>query len=203
MTWRFWGGKALLLTLSLTVIHGALAQERQLTVQQFFEGYASLSQKQCAARGDLERKFRAQGKHREANATANGEIMICDCVPSQLDRLQKNLTSKERGTKVTEIQFSEQYASKVVAACSGESVRRTYNADSCVTDFSSKADPAAYCSCMKNEVDNFTDSEAMELGNQTADWAPIAANAQKAGKPLPDMPPLVKRMSDMNKFCTR
>lgn len=178
------------------------AQQPSATVDQFIDGMLSISVSRCSRRGDLSRDYDRQGKPAEADAARNGEIMICDCFPSRLRKLRTELSRQERSTRMTEAEFSGRYMSRIFAPCTGQGLRRTYS-EGCTDRFrQSKQNAASYCACMKQEVERFTDLEAMELGRESADYMPLAADAKKQGRPIPDQPPLLRRMTDIDAMCS-
>jgi hypothetical protein len=189
-----------LLLLSVTM---PVLSQPTATVEEFLDGLLSISASKCLRRGDLARDFERQGKTAQADGARNGEAMICDCMPNRMRQLRARLSRQERSLKVTEADFSVRYLSEIVAPCTGESVRRPY-ADGCVQRFArAKPNTAKYCSCMSREVASLTDVETMELGRESADYLPIAAEAKKQGRAIPDQPPLLKRMTEMDAMCSR
>ena len=188
----------LLLSVAMPVLSQPTA-----TVEEFLDSLLSISASKCLRRGDLARDYERQGKMAQAEGVRNGEAMICDCMPNRMRQLRATLSRKERSLKVTEVDFSVRYLSNIVAACTGEGLRRTY-AEDCVERFArAKPNTAKYCSCMSREVASFTDVETMDLGRESADYLPIAAEAKKQGRAIPDQPPLLKRMTEMDAMCSR
>ena len=178
-------------------------QQTKVTPVEFIDGMISISASKCMRRGELAKEYERQGKILEADGARNGEIMICDCMPSRLRHLRATLSPQERSLKITEAEFSDRYVPRILAPCTGESLRRSY-AEGCSERFSRvKLNSANYCSCMGREVAKFTDLETMELGRQSADYMPIAAEAKKQGRGAPDQPPLLRRMTEIDAACSR
>lgn len=188
---------------ALFFMHWSVAQQPSHSVKQFFESFTAISKLKCSSRGDLAARFEREGKPRESHAAANFEKMICECLPQNIRQLQSKLTPSESIVKITEAQFGEKYIKKALAVCSGESLRRTYTADTCPSDFSSKAFPVRYCACMNDAVSKLSDEEAMALGAQSADYVPLAENARRQGSPTPLMPPLVARLKVADDACSK
>lgn len=202
MFMHIWIARAITTAALLIPASWSSAQPPSATVDQFIDGMLSISASKCLRRGDLSRDYDRQGKAAESDAARNGEIMICDCFPNRLRQLRTEVSRQERSVRVTEAEFSARYMSRIFAPCTGEGLRRTYS-EGCIDRFrNSKQNPASYCTCMNQEIGRFTDLEAMELGRESADYMPLAAEAKKQGRPIPDQPPLLKRMTDMDAMCS-
>lgn len=193
---------ALLISIPLSL--AAQQQQQRATVEEFFDGMLSISTSQCARRGNKANELERQGKRVDADAIRDGEVTLCDCLPNRLRQVRASLSREERSLKITEAEFSSRYIPRALAPCTAESLRRSYGGAGCADRIARrKPNPAKYCSCMSTEVAKFSEAETMELGRESADYVPAAAEAKKLGRPAPVTPPLMKRMAAMDAACSR
>jgi len=189
-----------LLLLSFFASHASA--ENYGTPVQFINGLLSVSEAQCAKRGWLVREYERQGKAAEAYSTKNAEITICDCIPAQAKNVRDSLSKADRTSKISESAFTSKFMPQIVNKCTAEQLRSTY-AEGCSERFSKiKLNSAKYCSCMSSHLTVMSDGEATQLGQESATYIPLAADAKKKGLPQPEQPPTFKRFMAKESLCS-
>ena len=178
------------------------SQPATATVDQFISGILSISNEKCRHRGQAAAKFASEGKVMEARGIRIGEATLCDCMPTQLRALREQLKPAERAQRVTEAEFMKTYAPRYMNACAAESLRQSYGDGCAETIGARKPNGSKYCTCMATQISKFTDAEAAQLGEESAEYAPAAAEAKKRGQAVPPRPPLITRMAEVDATCS-
>jgi hypothetical protein len=190
----------ILLTLNLSFASSARA-DNYATTNQFINDILSTAESKCAVRGELEKKYEAQGKKAEAYSVKNAEKMICECMPNQARKVKSSLSKFQGEAKITETQFMKKYMPEIVNKCAAEQLRSTY-ADGCSERFAIiKKNSENYCTCMSRYLGEIPDAEATKIGMESANYLPLAADAKKRGLPPPEKPPLIKSFMEKEASC--
>ena len=180
----------------------AIAGAQSSTVDQILDGLADISRSKCQNRGALEEEFKAQGKIGEARGIRLAEKNFCECVPAQIDSLRASLPQQAREQRMTEPEFQAQYMPRIVNRCAAEQMRANY-ADGCGEQFAaSQRDAPAYCGCMHRAVSQLSDAEIAQIGLESSEYMPRAAEAKKRGEPAPEQPAGLKRFAALHASCT-
>jgi len=175
-----------------------------VTVDQFLNSYLSVAQAQCSKRDDsLAQQYENQGKKAEAHSIRSAAKTVCSCGPERARLLQSILSKEEKATKLSEADFTKKYLPQIVNKCAADQLKSTY-ADGCTDRFGKlRSNPDSYCSCMSHRLNELSDTELAQLGNDSSDWAPRAAEAMKRGLPLPEQPPTLKRFASIDASCRK
>jgi hypothetical protein len=194
--------KSVLLAIALSSLClSAVAVEATYTVDRFLSDTASIAEVKCRGRGELERKFKLQGKVAEARSVKLAETMICDCMPNQVKELRALLSASALQQQMTETEFQKHYGPQIQNKCVAEQLRSTY-AEGCGEAFSTRLrNSAAYCGCMYQSLSRLPDSDVALIASESADYLPRAAEAQKRGAPIPEQPPNLKQFSAVDEAC--
>ena len=191
---------ALLLACSLCVAQPTT----RLTVNQFLDGLLSMSAEKCQNRDDAPAKrYESQGRAVEAYAIRSGEKTICECVPNRIKNLRSNISSSDRDRVVSQAEFTTQYMPDIVNLCAAAQLRSAYG-DGCVDRFNGKvSDAKTFCPCMSSKLQAVSDAEIAEIGGASADYLPLAAEAQRKGLPAPVKPQALVRFGAIEMSCRK
>lgn len=194
---------AALVALASVVSPPVAAQATTATVDELVVGLLSISKQKCQGRGLGAAGFEREGKLAEARSVRIGEANLCDCMPARLQALREQLTPAERSQRVSGQEFMKNYAPRYMNACASESLRQTYGSGCAETVAARKANGPKYCACMSAEVSRYTDAEAVQLGQESADYTQAAAEARKRGQAAPPQPPMIARMAVADATCSK
>ena len=201
MNSRIHASLALLLAALLSGI-ASMAAGQSTTVEQILEGLTAISRAKCQDRGALEQEFRAQGKIGEARGIRLAERNFCECVPAQVDALRASLSQQAREQRMTEEEFQAQYMPRIVNKCAAEQMRATYG-EGCSEQFAAvQRNSAAYCQCMQQAVSRLADADIAQIGLESSEYMPRAAEARRRGEPPPEQTPGLKQFQAMHASCT-
>lgn len=177
------------------------AAENLGTVDQFLSSLSSLSTSKCRNRGALAEEFEAQGKAAEARSVRQVETSLCECMPAQLQTLRASLTTKELQRRVTESEFQARYVPRIINKCAAGQLRSTFG-DGCSALLAKfRTNSAAYCRCMLDTVSKLSDAEAAQIGKESSEYIPLAAEAKERGEQMPERPPGLRRFAGMEAAC--
>lgn len=196
--------RAALLSFLMTV-NAIASAETSATVNQYLNSILAISRQQCDGFDTAPiRQAETAGKELEAHSLKAGYKAICECMPTRMRELQSSLSKEKLQEVMSESRFAQElYKPRVISSCAAEQFRSTYG-DGCSSRMASEIkNSAAYCSCMSKALQKFTDDELAELGLETADYVPAAANAKKQGIAPPNQPPLLSRFSSEHSVCSR
>ena len=186
----------------LVALLPASAAAQSTTVDQILDGLTDISRSKCQNRGALEQEFKAQGKIGEARGIRLAEKNFCECVPAQIDSLRASLPQQAREQRMTEPEFQAQYLPRIVNKCAAEQMRATYG-EGCSEQFASaQRNSAAYCECMHKAVAQLADADIAQIGLESSDYMPRAAEARRRGEPAPEQPAGLKRFASLHASCT-
>jgi hypothetical protein len=139
-----------------------------------------------------------------AYAARSSDFLICGCMPDRVRELQAGLSPAERDAAVDAGEFTSRYfMPKVIQPCIGSMMRQTYGEDCQQLAASLKANAEKFCPCMQSEVAQLSEAEMVQLGLESADYVPLAAQAQKEGRKPPPAPPLLKRFTEKQAACAK
>lgn len=170
-------------------------------VDRFLNDTVSIAEVKCRDRGALEREYAKQGKIAEARSFKLAEATLCDCMPARIKELKTSLSKSMLQQKMTEAEFQNRYVPQIVNTCAAEQLKSTYG-EGCAEAFSTRIkDSATYCGCVHQSLSLLTDSDIAQIGSESADYVPRAADAQKRGAPPPEQPPAVRRFSAIDAAC--
>ena len=131
-----------------------------------------------------------------AYAARSSDFLVCGCVPDRVGELRAGLSPAERDAAIDAGEFTSRYfMPKVIQPCIGSMMRKTYGEDCPDLAASLKVNAEKFCPCMQSEVAQFTEAELVQLGFESANYVPLAAQAQKEGRNPPPAPPLFKRFT--------
>ena len=180
----------------------SIAAGQSATVEQTLDGLSAIHRSKCENRGALEKEFRAQNRIGESRSVRLAETMFCECVPAQVEALRGSLSQQAREQRMTEAEFQTQYMPRIVNKCAAEQMRSTY-AEGCSEQFAaSQKNSAAYCQCMHQAVSRLPEADIAQIGLDSSDYLPRAAEAKKRGEPPPEQPVSVKRFAAIHAGCT-
>jgi hypothetical protein len=182
----------------------ACAAEPIGSVDGFINGLLYQSNAKCTAnRGLAAREYQKQGKLLDAYQEEQAAKMMCDCLPSHAKALQARLPESERAVRMPESAFSKKYMTEILNQCSAEQAQSLY-AGACAERYAGLVpNSAKFCSCMDAFTRQLSGAQAAQLGVESSDYMPLAANATKRGEVIPAPPPLLKSMMDSQKACAR
>jgi len=197
--------KACLLAIEVAIgvlgLVSTVAAQSAHTVDRFLSDTTSISELKCQNRGALEKEFKAQGKTAEARSVRLAEVMICECMPAQVKALRATLSQQALQQRMTETEFETQYTPQIVNKCAAEQLRATYG-EGCSEQFAAlRKNSAAYCGCMQQSLSGLSDSDIAQIGSESSEYVPRAAEAKRRGDPLPEQPRNLKRFSALEVAC--
>lgn len=175
--------------------------QQVVTVDRFLKSLAKLSTSRCEDRGTLAEDFAADGKEAEARSVRLAETALCECMPRQVQTLRATLTAKELEERITESEFQARYAPTIINKCAAEQLRAAFGEGCSELMAESRKDSEAYCECMLDAVSELSDEEAAQIGRESSNYLPLAASAKAQGTSMPDQPPGIRRMSDIQAAC--
>ena len=185
---------------ALGLVMSAGAQN-QYTVDRILSDTVTIAELKCRDRGQLEHDFRTQGKPVEARQASIAEWTVCDCMPNQVGELRASLSAQDLKQQMTEAEFQKRYLPRIMSKCAAEALRATYG-EGCSEQFAAALDnSAAYCECMEQSISQLSEAEALQLGFESSDYNPRAAEAAKRGDPPPARPPLLATMFSWDATC--
>jgi hypothetical protein len=168
--------------------------------------FEQLATMQCdQRRSDMERsaaEASAAGKLHEASEILRTRDLICTCMPERARQLRTEMPKDERDTPITEEEFTQRYTPAIVNPCAAGAARRMYGEDCGKLSKPANAGEG-YCSCMHGLVTSMSDAELAQMGLDTADWAPRAAAAKKAGQGEPEKPPMLRQFMEKESACRK
>ena len=176
--------------------------EPQATTDDFLKAFLKMSETQCYGKSPQTSALETSGRLIEAYALKSGHKLLCECVPSQLRKLQSTLPIKELKIKHSESSFTKQFLPQLIGPCGAEQLRATYS-DGCSTRYAGiKPNSSQYCACMFKYASQLTDADAMQVGSDSSEYIPIAADAKKRGVPAPVQPESLKKFAAADSSCT-
>lgn len=186
----------------LVALLPATAAAQSSTLDQILDGLSDISRSKCQNRGALEQEFKAQGKIGEARGIRLAEKNFCECVPAQIDALRASLPQQAREQRMTEPEFQAQYMPRIVNKCAAEQMRATY-ADGCSEQFAAaQRNAPAYCDCMHRAVSQLSEADIAQIGLESSEYLPRAAEAKRRGEPPSEQPAGLKRFASLHASCT-
>jgi len=182
--------------------------EAMATPAIYLTGLEQVFGTQCLQiREDIDRKAKdaeTAGKTYEAYALRSSRDMMCQCVPDRARQARTALRPAERDTPVTESEFTQRYAlPKVIQPCIADTVRKTYGQDCARVATSMKIETASYCPCMRTVIAGLSEAEITQVGLESADYIPRAAQAQKEGRAVPEPPPTFRKFTEREAVCRK
>ena len=169
-------------------------------------GFEQLATLQCNQRGpEMQRdaeQATAAGKVQEAYMMLKARELICTCMPERARQLRAAMPPAERDAPMTEDEFTQRYAPPLVHPCAASMARKMYGDDCAKLPVSAKASDG-YCPCMRDVLDSMSDADVAQMGLESADWMPRAAEAKKAGQSEPEKPPLLRQFLEKEVACRK
>jgi Regulator of ribonuclease activity B len=176
------------------------------TAGNLLEAFAQFATAQCdGTRAKMERdaeQASAAGKVREAYQIRRMIDLQCTCMPERARQMRADLKPEVRDAPITDAEFTQHYAPDIAYHCAAKMARRMYGDDCAQLPVAEKASDS-YCPCMKGLVYSMSDADVAQVGLQSADWIPRAAEAKKAGQGEPEKPPLLKQFMEKEVACRK
>jgi hypothetical protein len=126
----------------------------------------------------------------------------CTCMPERARQVRADLKPEVRDAPITDAAFTQRYAPDIAYHCAAKMARRMYGDDCAQLPAAEKASDS-YCPCMKGLVYSMSDADVAQVGLQSADWIPRAAEAKKAGQSEPEKPPLLSQFLEKEVACRK
>jgi len=126
---------------------------------------------------------------------------LCHCLPEKTQAFRGTLTAEELARPVTAEDYVARFNPAVIDKCAAEQMRNMYG-EECHKRFrKSGVDEAAYCACMKDVVNGYSDDTAAAIAAAAADYLPQAAEAEKSGQFAPVRPAVLESYFQADQRC--
>lgn len=124
-----------------------------------------------------------------------GNVATCECMPRRIREALRTTDPAQLSRQVGVEQVSELVISRFLTPCLGDAFRELFSGDACEELFPlSNRVPGNFCACMKPRLREYSDAEAVELGNAYSTYAALRQKARQEGKALPPRPPIADRL---------
>jgi hypothetical protein len=176
------------------------------TVDEILQGISTTFETQCKqqAPGMQSRviAFEAKGEKLAAFQMQQAEQNICHCLPDGLKAVRQRLKPDQLNERMTEAQFINRHGREVLDRCTAAMARAPYG-EGCAERMPARPgmDAPKYCACMADKLKSVPDNELMQVGLDSAEYAPLLAEAKKAGLQAPQMPPALMHFTQINEAC--
>jgi hypothetical protein len=168
--------------------------------------FEQLATMQCdRRRAEMERdaeQASAAGRLQQAYEMLRMRDLLCTCMPERARQLRTEMPKEERDTPITEEEFTQRYTPAIVHPCAASMARRMYGDDCAKLSMAANAGES-YCPCMQSLLQSMSDAEVAQVGLDSADWAPRAAQAKKTGQSEPEKPPMLRQFMEKEVACRK
>jgi hypothetical protein len=185
-----------------------LAQQppRERTVGAFLEFTAARTEAACSKNREAFEKVRAKASAREQVLfEANEEI--CGCMKQTFPKILQGLSPDVRSRVLSDPSEAMKVAVPELQKCSSLALRSLFGGKLCpaYTRTMTRENLALdkYCSCMKTDIDSYSDAKATETGNVLLNYLDVLGKATRDGTPLPPRPPLIDPLNETSLRCAQ
>jgi len=181
---------------------GAVAQEQTPnTVSDEFRAFAEETAAQCKAVTDQLAHFKVKADPLTGYNLRDAVQSLCVCMPAKADTFRTTFSTDELLAVASPDEFAARFRPAVMDACAGEQLRSMYG-EECPKRLKTRGvRAAAYCACMHDVVSAYSEKTAGEIANAASDYLPTAADAEKAGEPVPPRPPVLESYWQADQAC--
>jgi hypothetical protein len=124
-----------------------------------------------------------------------GNHATCECMPKRIREALQTTDPAELSRQIDLEQVSELVISRFLTPCLGDAFRELFSGEACEELFPlSDRAPGSFCACMKPRLREYSDAEAVELGNAYSTYAALRQKARQEGKAPPPRPPIADRL---------
>jgi hypothetical protein len=193
-------GRFLLLLLGVGLALAAQAREGN-TYQDELRIYTAELEVQCKSVQQQLASFKVRSDPLTGYNLKDAVQSLCHCLPEKTQAFRETLTPEELARPVTVEEYTSRFNPAVIDKCAAEQMHAMYG-DDCPKRFrKSGIDVAAYCSCMKGVVSEFSADTAAAISAAAAEYLPQAAEAEKNGQPAPARPPVLEAYFQADQRC--
>jgi hypothetical protein len=183
-------GAILLLTMGAVVS----AQENP-TLGQALDQLLDEAARSCPLESEPARTGQPDSGALRAKVAELGNRATCACMPQRIREALRTLDPAEMSRKVDVDEARAIVVSRFLTPCLGEAFRDLFSGDACeeVFPLSSRV-PENFCACMKPRLRQYSDAEAVELGNAFVAYGARVQRARQDGKVPPPRPAIADRL---------
>jgi len=136
---------------------------------------------------------------------ANEEI--CGCMKQAFPEVLQSLSPEVRSRPISGPSEFMNVAGPALQKCSSLVLRTLFGGKLCPaytrTMIRENLPLDEYCSCMKKDIDNYSDAKAVETGNVLMDYLDALGKASREGAPLPPRPALIEPLHETSLRCAQ
>ena len=191
-----------LLLLAATLAASASVHAREgNTLQDEFRIYTAEIATQCTSVKDQLSSFIVDADPLTGYTLKDAVQSLCVCIPAKLEALKSTVAAKDLAREVTEEEVLKLFNPAVINKCAAEQMHSMYG-DDCPKRFKlADLDVPHYCSCMKEVMAGYSDTDTAAIAANAQDYLPIAAEAEKSGQPIPPRPPILEGYFKADEKC--
>ncbi len=196
-------GKLVLILLGAGLTLAVVQAREGNTYQDELRIYTDDIALQCKSVQDQLKSFKVRSDPLTGYNLKDAVQSLCHCLPEKTEAFRKTLTPEELARPVTVEEYTGRFNPAVIDKCASEQMHAMYG-EQCPKRFRGFVhDVKAYCACMKDVVNGYSDDTAAAISAAAADYLPQAAEAEKNGQPAPERPPVLEAYSQADQRCKR